>query len=983
LVSVAWGQGYTPEEALARMEVPDGLTVSLVASEPLVRQPVAMEFDDRGRLWVIQYLQYPNPAGLERVTWDRYSRTQYDRVPEPPPRGPQGADRITILSDRDGDGRMDEGHDFVSGLNLATGLAFGHGGVFVLQVPYLLFYADKDRNDVPDGDPEVLLTGFGMEDAHSVANSLTWGPDGWLYGAQGSTVTANIQGIEFQQGVWRYHPPTKRFELFYEGGGNTWGVDFDKYGQLLASTNVGGSVMLHGEQGGYYWKSFGKHGALHNPHAFGYFEHVTHANFTGGHVAAGGIVYQGLSLPETYRDTYIAANLLSHDVYWHRVRPHGSTFESEHGGALLTSNDAWFAPCDVTMGPDGAVYVADWYDERMAHPDPDAEWDRRNGRIYRIAAAGTPPAANLNLATLPSEPLVTWLDSPSVWHVRVARRLLAERRDPKATGALYRRLRQLSAEVKAPVDDTTVLERLECLWALYVSGGLDSQLAERLLHDTNPHIRRWTVRLLGDDGPQPDNVGAAIVGLAQRERNVQVQCQLAATARRLKPEHATAIVEAIVELQPALDDPHLPLLCWWGLEQHAIQAKDLWLDRWGQQEKWNWPLAREVLLPRLIRRYVAERDWNAVGRLWKSAQAADCGALAVAALAEGLEGTLYSKTPAELEECLRRTWEEDRANQETLMVAFRLGLPAAREEVLARAMQADLPAQERAIWLTLAAQVEEPSCEEMLLKAIQGDQPEEVQEAAVRGMGRMAQESIGPALIERYDALSARGKQAVRTVLLSRAAWTRPLLLAVAEGHIPAGDFDLAELSSVARHQNKSLDAQVRKVWGAVGSGSPGERMAEVRRLTNDLRAAEGSSAAGQAIFDQHCGTCHRLFGRGNAVGPELTSANRHDRDYLLTSMVDPSAVIRKEYLNYQIVTTDGRILQGLLAEETATGATLLTAKNERVQVPRDQIEALDVAAQSLMPEQILSKLSPQELRDLFAYLQMPEPKGTPADAVQ
>ena len=261
------------------MKVADGFEVSVVASEPLVRQPVAMEFDDRGRLWVIQYLQYPNPAGLKRVQVDRFSRTKYDRVPEPPPKGPHGADRITILEDTDGDGRMDRGRDFIDGLNLTTGIAFGRGGVFVLNVPYLLFYPDKNRDDVPDSDPEVLLRGFGMEDAHSVANSLTFGPDGWLYGCQGSTVTANVRGIEFQQGVWRYHPLTREFELFCEGGGNSWGLDFDRVGNLLYSTNWGGNVLLHGVQGGYFVKAFAKHGALHNPHAYGYFDHTPHKNF--------------------------------------------------------------------------------------------------------------------------------------------------------------------------------------------------------------------------------------------------------------------------------------------------------------------------------------------------------------------------------------------------------------------------------------------------------------------------------------------------------------------------------------------------------------------------------------------------------------------------------------------------------------------------------------------------------------------------------
>ncbi len=188
--ALAVGQGYPPDQAAGKMTVPEGFHVDLVAGEPVVRQPVAIDFDERGRLWVMQYLQYPNPAGLKRVTVDRYSRTIYDRVPEPPPRGPKGADRLTIIEpDPARPGQM-KSHDFVSGLNLGSAFAFGHGGVFVLQVPYLLFYPDRNRDDVPDGDPIVLLSGFGMDDAHSVANSLTWGPDGWLYGCQGSTVTA-------------------------------------------------------------------------------------------------------------------------------------------------------------------------------------------------------------------------------------------------------------------------------------------------------------------------------------------------------------------------------------------------------------------------------------------------------------------------------------------------------------------------------------------------------------------------------------------------------------------------------------------------------------------------------------------------------------------------------------------------------------------------------------------------------------------------
>ena len=283
------------------MKVPDGLEVKLVACEPDVRQPVTMTFDDKGRMWVIQYLQYPTPAGLKAIKVDQYLRTVYDRVPEPPPKGPKGADRITILSDPDEQRPFSQGE----GLHRRPEPRFRHVSRLRrrIRVPdpvSPLLPLQATATDEPDGDPQVLLSGFGMEDAHAVGNSLQWGPDGWLYGAQGSTVTAHVRGLEFQQGIWRYHPVTKEFELFAEGGGNTWGLDFDAHGDAIAGTNWGDAAMLHQVQGGYYIKGFGKHGPLHNPHTYGYFDHVPCPNFKGGHVTCGGIVYQGDALPAKY-----------------------------------------------------------------------------------------------------------------------------------------------------------------------------------------------------------------------------------------------------------------------------------------------------------------------------------------------------------------------------------------------------------------------------------------------------------------------------------------------------------------------------------------------------------------------------------------------------------------------------------------------------------------------------------------------------------
>lgn len=959
-------EGLSPEDSVRRMKVADGCRVKLVAAEPLIRQPVTMTFDDRGRLWVIQYLQYPTPAGLKPVAVDKYLRTVYDRVPEPPPIGPRGADRITILEDPDEHGRFRKAKDFVTGLNLASGMALGHGGVFVAQPPYLLFYPDRDGDDVPDGAPQVLLTGFGMEDAHAFPNSLQWGPDGWLYGAQGSTVTANIRGIEFQQGIWRYHPLTKEFELFAEGGGNTWGVDFERHGQVIAGTNWGGKAMLHQVQGGYYVKGFAKHGPLHNPHTYGYFDHVPYKDFRGGHVTCGGIVYQGGALPKELHHQYLAANPLSNAIHWHVLERQGSSFTARFGGELLVGNDPWFRPIDLLTGPDGAVYIADWYDQRLNHVDPVDNWDRTNGRIYKLEAVrgpGTGPRAETPLGKLASAQLLALLHHPNDWQRREARRILAERRDHTVVPEL-RRLIETSHDDRA----------LEALWALYVSGGFEAAFADKLLDHPHDGVRAWTVRLLGDTKRVPPTTREGLVRLARKDQSPTVRSQLACTAKRLPAADGLPIVRELLQRQEDVGDQHIPLLLWWALEDKAVSDRPGVLALFNAPAAWRAPLVRQHILERLARRYMTEgtdTGYATCAQLLDAAPSADETRLLVTGMEKALEGRRLSRMPTVLKKHVDEMWAKQSADLAIIRFVLRLGHPAAYERVVQLAADRKTPARDRLGLVEILGQVADPACLPVLFQLLDPAEPQAIRQGTLAALQPFQDPRVADTVLGLYAKLPPTLRDRARTLLLSRAASALAFLRQVDAGRIDPKEVPLEQLRRVALHNSPDLNKLLEKHWGKIGGETAGEKESRMRSVALIIRrGGKGDPSRGKPLFQKHCATCHTLFGEGTKLGPDLTTAERKALDPLLMHVIDPSAFIRPEFVAHTVATKDGRVLTGLIVASDPKTVTLVDAKNEKTLVARDNIEELLPSPVSLMPEKLLDTFSERDLRDFFSYVQ-------------
>jgi putative membrane-bound dehydrogenase-like protein len=965
-------QGFSPQEALKRMQVPQGFQVKLAACEPDIRQPVTMSFDDRGRLWVIQYLQYPNPAGLKPVKVDQYLRTVYDRLPEPPPRGPKGADKITILEDTNGDSHFRKVRDFAAGLNLASGMALGHAGVFVAQPPYLLFYPDRNGDDIPDGDPEVLLTGFGMEDAHAFPNSLQWGPDGWLYGAQGSTVTSHIRGITFQQGIWRYHPLTREFELFSEGGGNTWGLDFDEHGNTIAGTNFGGTAMLHQVQGAYYIKNFGKHGELQNPYAFGYFDHVPYRGFKGGHVTCGGIIYKENSFPREFQNTYIAGNLLSNALHWHVLEPKGSSFSAHFGGEFLIANDTWFRPVDCLTGPDGSLFVADWYDKRANHVDPVDNWDRSNGRIYKIEATGTKPVAGLALSKLSSNELVGLLNHPNNWFSREAQRILGERRDP---GAIPR-LRELVLDEKCPL-------ALEALWALYVSGGFDDRLAHKLLDHPMPDVRAWTIRFLGDAKRVSSSSQAQLVQVAGKDQSCVVRNQLACSCKRLPGADSLPIVWKLLERSEDLNDPQIPMLLWWAIEDKAITNRDDILDHFSASRNWEPPLVRKFIIERLGRRYMVEggeANIAACIRLLAASPGSPDTELVIRGMDKALEGRRLKEVPKALAREIRRLWDKGNPGPALSCLALRLGYPEAMERALKVVSDPNAALNGRVELVEVLGQTENGDCVLVLLDLLEERQPKDLRRAALSALQVYQDSRIPERVLAHYERMPADLRARAQNLLFGRPGSTLPFLVAIDRGVIPASEVGRDQLTRINLYRDPEIHRLLEKHWGKIGPAPAGEKTARIRSLQLIMNNGPGDVAHGKQLFEKHCATCHTLYGQGAKIGPDLTGADRKNRSSLVADIVDPSAVIRKEYVAYIVATKSGRVLNGLIADSTPKTVTILDAKNERIVLDRQEIEEMSPSPQSLMPEKLLDDLQDQDIRDLFAYLQGDAPR-TPVPA--
>ena len=961
-------QPTQPQKALSNFQIPNDLSMDLVLSEPDIVQPVELSFDHRGRLWVVQYHQYPYPKGLKVTSVDNFLRVHFDKVPPAPPGGLKGADKISIFEDTNGDGTFDKSTDAISGLNIATSVITGRGKIWVLNPPYLISFDDPEGDGIPNGEPTVHLSGFGLEDTHAVANSLRWGPDGWLYGAQGSTTTANIssavsKNIAFSgQVIWRYNIDTKVFEVFAEGGGNTFNVEFDRKGRLYSGNNNTDRGPYY-KQGGYYPRSLGKHGPYSNPYTFGNLDNMElvgeKIRFTHSLIR-----YEGGRLPSAYDGKMIAINPLLNYVQLSRFESKGSTFKNIDERKIIETNDHWFRPVNIKAGPDGAIYIADWYDSRLSHVDPRDTWHKSSGRIYRLRAKGSKAAyANFDLSKLSNFELIKQLENKNKWFRQQALLQFANRRDKSIVPKLVTILKTANSDLA-----------LEMLWAIHVSGGFNDDLASMAIKHQDPYVREWSVRLIGDKKNVSSALAAKLAALAVSETNVIVRSQLAATSKRLVASFAIPILKNLIINHDDSNDPDIPLLIWWAMEAKAETDRDALISIFSDKDIWKNKLVQNVLLKRLMQRYIlsgGDANYKAASKLISLAPSKPDAKILMSGLREGLRGRDAIGLSVELSKAIQPYQSE--LFGAPLALGIRQGNRTAVKKALNVIADENANFDHRLSYIVIFGQTNQPESVPILLNIIEsGKSTAAMKEASLLALQRYDVDEIGLRIVKAYPQF--RGDTGVRNAALdlfaSRTSWANELFTAISDTkRISKDDVPDQVARRLKQLNNPKINSLADKYWPNVKLSTSTEKNQAIAKYSKLIKSGTGDINKGRILYLANCGYCHRLFNEGGNIGPDLTGYERSNVNYFLLNVVDPNADIREGYGLHRFVTKDGRTLEGKLAASNGDTHTIQTQAGKEIILTVSQIKEMKALPVSIMPERILNRLNDQEVRDLFAYI--------------
>jgi putative membrane-bound dehydrogenase-like protein len=980
------GSPITPAEALSKLTLPPGFQATIFAAEPAVQNPIAMCFDEKGRLWIAENYTYAERP----LRFDLRLR-----------------DRILIFEDAKGDGHATKRTVYDDQLQMLTSIARGRGGVWAMCPPQLLFIPDKDATGLAGGTPQVVLDGFTVpaDNYHNFANGLSWGPDGWLYGRCGASCPGDVgapgtpaeQRVPLRGTMWRYHPQRKVFEALSSGTTNPWGHDWDENGELFFVNTVNGHLW-HGITGAHFTRP---HTLDANPHAYGLIDqHADHYHFDtgkgwqasrdgaandlgGGHAHCGTVIYQGDNWPEAYRGKLFTINYHGRRFNTERLERTGSGYVGKREPDVMLFGDPWFRGIDLATGPDGGVFVLDYSDTGECHQSVGV--NRTSGRIYKITYTGGAKAApaDWDISGRSVEELAKLHAAANDWYAREASRVLQAKaeqgEDLRAARAI---LKQQLASGETPA------ARLRALWTLRAIGGVDDAQLRALLHDDNEHVRTWAVRLLVDDwpldtclGPRParpdaqpaPDLLAEFARMAKEDQSGLVRLTLASTLQRLPTADRAAVAGPLLAHAGDAEDHNLPLMVWYGLialADHDLAALPALADQC------TWPLTRRSIARRVAED--VEKNPAPLNELLKLAAAKPTAFQGdvLAGMTEAFTGWRKAPKPEAWDALVAKLDPSLAGNARDLGALFGDGRALDEVRRVALDKEADTAARKLALQTLVDARPPElrKICEQLLGERY-------LNAVAIHGLAQENDPALGARMVGAYRSFTPADRPQVITILVSRPAWARALLDAVAAGKIPRNDIAAFHAREILSLNDPALSARLKEVWGDLRESPAAikELIAKLRTVLTPEALAHADPHAGRAVFASICATCHTLYGEGGKIGPDLTGANRDNLDYLLENIADPSAVVAPDFRMSILTLKDGRVIAGMIPTKTEHTLTVRTMTDLQT-VERSEVVKIEESPLSMMPEGLLAAFTPEQNRNLFAYLMGHQQVELPSD---
>jgi putative membrane-bound dehydrogenase-like protein len=944
----------TPAESLKRITVPEGFHVTLFAGEPDLRRPIAFDFDDRGRLWVVENYSHP--------VW----------------KADGGSDRILILEDTNHDGKFDKRKIFWDKGRYLTGIAVGHGGVWIANTPELSFIPDLDGDDIPDAEPFAMLDGF-QKSTNNVLNNFHWGPDGWLYGAIGLSSpslvgvpgTPKDERTRITRGIWRFHPIHHDFESVAEGMVNPWGADFNEYGDLFTSNTVI-AHLWHIVPGMYCQRRASERD---NPYAYGRVQSIAnhlhwgggvwqssrksddhHSVAGGGHAHCGGMIYLGDNWPKKYRGTFFTNNLHGNRVNNDLLVPKNSTYVAVHADDFLFGNDPWFRGMSIKYGPDGGVYISDWHDIGECH-DSDGS-HRSSGRIFKVVY-GQPKKQSVDLQRLTALELAELHLHANEWFTRHARRILHERAmSGQDVSAARKRLRAIFE------NDNDELKKLHALWTLFVIDEFGQPELVRLLEHDSQHVRRWAIRFLVDQDYPGSEARTEMARLARDDKSPKVRLALASALQRLKLKHRWAIAKALMSHAEDAQDPYLPLMIWYGVEPlvHADNEAALKLATG----------AKLSLLRRNIARRTLDVDSPPVERIVRAALRSTDDNVRLdflTGMLDALDGAGDQHAPDSWAFLYPQV--NSSSNSTLRSVGVRLATIFGDKKAIAKLRQTALDKQARPndrrnsfrALLKLDSGLPVPLLHELIAES------SVLRRDAIQALVIRNEPSTADVLVGLYSTLTTAERQDAIGVLGTRRNFAAALLTAIENDAVNRRDVSAFALQQLRSFRDAGLKKRIDALWADNSKQlQKSDEIARYKQLLTTDYLNTGSASAGRLVFEKTCAKCHVLFGDGATIGPDLTGSGRKKIDYVLSNLIDPNAVIDPKYRLTKVLTTDGRLFSGFVILHDDKFIELRT-QEARVKLALNDVEELRTSKTSMMPEGMLRNYTDEQVRDLLRYL--------------